>query len=210
MHAHRLRTTARLLVAGLLLSLLVLTPFSPAEGQAAPEATSRVRHQSGPYWVWFGPANYSGGGGAYGITITGPGGAVLDLGFSSTLCANGATYANSVNNYFASKRRGLINQGFRLTSASRIVNPGGGGPMYRRQNLTWTRNVGGVVKRGIFQFDYDFSTNVDGLNYCYQRSLGEYSNNATWANVRNTLASINNSLAYSGPGACNPTQASNC
>jgi hypothetical protein len=207
MHA---RTPFRTLLAGLLLALLLLTPFAPAPAQAAPEAASRVRHQTGCCWVWFGPANYRGGGGAYGITITGPGGAVVDLGFSSTICANGATYAQSVNNYFAAKRRGLINQGFRLTAASRIVNPGGGGPMYRRQNLTWTRTVNRVVKRGVFQFDYDFSTNVSGINYCYQRSLGMYSNNAVWNAVRPTLASINNSLAYSGPGACDPTGISNC
>jgi hypothetical protein len=37
-----------------------------------------------------------------------------------------------------------------------------------------------------------------------------YSNNAVWNAVRPTLASINNSLAYSGPGACDPTAVSNC
>jgi hypothetical protein len=180
------------------------------DGAQAQEAQPRIRHQTGAYWVWFGPANYHAGGGAYGITVTGPGGAVLDTGFSSTLCSNGATWQNSVNNYFRAKRQGLTRQGFQLLTASNIVHPNGTGEMYRRQNLTWRRTVGGVQKRGIFQFDYDFSTNVDGVNYCYARNLGEYSNTAVWPQRQVTLRNINNSLAYSGPGACDPSPSTPC
>jgi hypothetical protein len=174
------------------------------------QAEPRVRHQSGPHWVWFGPSNYAGSGAAYGITITGPGGAVLDQGFSNTLCSNGATWANSVTNYFTAKRQGLRNQGFTLVTVASVIRPNGTGVNYRRQNITWTRRVNGVLKRGTFQFDYDFANNVDGVNYCYARNLGMYSNNSVWNQRKVTLASINNSLAYSGPGACDPSPTTPC
>jgi hypothetical protein len=204
MHA---RHALRYLLGALLLALLVLAPLTPADAQ---ESRARTRHQTGCCWVWFGPATYHGGGGAYGITITGPGAAVLDLGFSSTLCSSGATWNNSVTNYFRAKRRGLTQQGFQLLTASNIVHPAQTGAMYRRQNLTWRRTVNGVQKRGIFQFDYDYSTTVDGVNYCYARNLGEYSNTSVWAQRQVTLRNINNSLAYSGPGACDPSPTTNC
>jgi hypothetical protein len=191
-----------------LLALVALLAL--ADGARAQEAEPRVRHQTGCCWVWFGPSNYHAGGGAYGITITGPGGAVLDTGFSSILCSNGATWQNSVTNYFRAKRRGLTQQGFQLLTASNIIHPNGTGTMYRRQNLTWRRTVNGVQKRGIFQFDYDFSTNVDGVNYCFARNLGEYSNSNVWAQRQVTLRNINDSLAYSGPGACDPSPSTPC
>jgi hypothetical protein len=203
-----LRRSRRLLSA--LALALALVAGSTAGAQAQVPEAARIRHQSGPHWVWFGPANYAGSGSAYGITITGPGGAVLDMGFSNLLCSPGATWNASVANYFRAKRQGLINQGYQLLTASNIVRPNGTGVNYRRQNLTWRRTVGGVQKRGIFQFDYDFATNVSGVNYCYARNLGEYSNTAVWRQRQVTLRNINNSLAYSGPGACDPSPSTPC
>lgn len=197
----------RFLLLALAAAGLLLAGVGEAQAQ---EAGPRVRHQTGCCWVWFGPNNYSAGGGAYGITITGPGGAVLDQGFSNILCSNGATWQASVTNYFRAKRQGLQQQGFQLLTASNIVRPNGTGVNYRRQRLTWRRTVGGVTKRGEFEFDYDFATNVDGVNYCYARNLGIYSNQNVWAQRRPTLVNINNSLAYSGPGACDPSPTTPC
>jgi hypothetical protein len=192
-----------------LLALAATGLLLATQGEAQ-AATPRVRHQTGCCWVWFGPATYHGGGGAYGITITGPGGAVLDTGFSSTICSNGATWNASVTNYFRAKRQGLTGQGFQLLTASAITHPNGTPSTYRRQRLTWRRTVGGVVKRGEFELDYDFTTNSGGVNYCYARNLGIYSNRGVWNARRPTLVSINRSLAYSGPGACTPTPTVNC
>jgi hypothetical protein len=193
-----------------LLALAALGLLLATQGEAQ-AAQPRIRHQTGCCWVWFGPANYQAGGGSYGINIAGPGNAILDLGFSSTLCSSGATWQQSVNNYFAAKRQGVRNSGLQILTASAIFHPAQTGTMYRRQNLTFRRVVNGQVRtRGVLQFDYDFSQNVDGINYCYARNLGMYSNAGVWNQRRTTLANINSSLAYSGPGACDPSPTTNC
>lgn len=184
-------------------TLALFAPTAFADGD-------RRVHHSGRFWAWDGPRGYVGSPSANGITITGPNGATLDTGFSSTICSNGATWAQSVTNYFNSKRQGLRQSGFTLSNVSNIVHPRGTPELYRRQRMSFTVQSGGVTKQGELTFDYSFNTNVDGLNYCYARNLGIYSNRNVFGTVRPTLIAINNSLVYFGPGACTPSPTTPC
>jgi hypothetical protein len=168
---------------------LLITVAMAMPGQA-------VTHR-GPYWSWEGPANWTASYGAYGITVFGKRGARLDLRFSSTLCSPGNTWDESVANYFASQRQALVNRGWRLTSVSGIFQPPGTSAMYKRQRVTARTNG----KRGVVIFDYDFSTYVSGINYCYKRSLSKTANRRPFPKMIKTLNRIERSLAYSGPGA---------
>lgn len=158
-----------------------------------------VRHE-GKHWVWFGPRSWDAGYGVYGITVLGDRGATLDLGFSSILCAAGATWNDSVANYFKANRTSLRQSGWKLDKVSAIVHPGGFGPNYRRQTIAFRVRNGGTRYRGVALFDYDFTTTVDTVNYCYQRSLAKYARTQSWRDLANTLQRVQNSLAYSGPG----------
>ena len=181
------RPLARAAVAvALAASILTTAPAS-----AAPH--------SGPNWTWQGPASWDAAYGTDGITVLGNAGATLDLGFSSTLCATGATWEKSVKNYFKGIRRQLKQSGWDL-EAGKIANPPGFSSTYRRQVLEGTNDSQGSV-RGEIVLDYDFTTTVDGVSYCYQRSLAKYANANRWDGLRKKLTKVQNSLAYSGPGA---------
>lgn len=197
----RLRTLVlALLVPGI---LLVGGPPDPAHSSPDPQraAVTFVRH-SGTHWVWFGPRAWDASYGTYGITVLGGRGATLDLGFSSTLCASGGTWAQSVTSYFAAKRREVRQSyGWTVTSTSRIVHPSGTAATYRRQVVKFTSRRAGVTYQGIGTFDYDFTQSVDGVNYCYQRSLAKASRKAAWKQMHPLLDRVHRSLAYSGPGA---------
>lgn len=196
--------TRRTPLLALAVAAALLLLAAPADA-AAPEV-----HHSGQFWAWNAPASFVSSESAYGITITGPNGATLDTGFSSTLCANGATWDNSVTNYFAAKRRQLRQSGFTLSNVSNIAHPRGTPALYRRQRMNFTVRSGATTKKGEFTFDYDFSQNVDGVNYCFARNLGIYANQSKFAALRPTLININNSLVYSGPGACSPSPSTPC
>lgn len=203
------RTLRRLVAAGAL-ALALSVPALPAAAQAPPppaaEGGNGVIRHSGPNWVWFGPRSWTASYSAYGITISGGNGATLDQGFSSILCAPGATWPASVTNYFGRKRAELRDNGFTLLSASQITRPPGTGVNYRRQTIQWRR----ANLRGQFVFDYDFSAFVSGVNYCFARNLGLYSNRTSWTALRPVLLQVNASLAYSGPGACDPSPSTPC
>lgn len=175
--------------AVLALALAASTLFT-----AAPVATAAPH--SGPNWTWDGPASWDAAYGTYGITVLGTKGATLDLGFSSTLCAKGATWDASVKNYFTAMRKQLRNSGWDL-AAGTIKHPSGFSSTYRRQVLSGTHGN----KRGEIVLDYDFTTSVDGVSYCYQRSLAKYSKASKWNKMRKKLTKVQHSLAYSGPGA---------
>lgn len=168
----------------------------------APSATAApaTRHH-GHYWVWFGPKTWDASYGTYGITVSSPSGKdVLDLGFSSTLCSSGATYAKSVTHYFSAQRSKVRQSGATITDASDIARPPGATKDYRRQVLDVKFTQHGTRYTGRFTFDYDFQTSVDGVNYCYARNLAKSAPSSRWTDSRRTLNSIENSLAYSGPG----------
>ena len=187
----KLRTAAIALAA--IAAFLVATVPSAS---AAPAS----RH-SGHNWVWFGPRTWDAVYGTYGITVTSPSGKdVLDLGFSSTLCSPGATYAKSVANHFAAQRKNLRDRNVTITDASDIARPRGASKDYRRQVLDVKFSQGGTRYTGLFTFDYDFQENVDGVNYCYARNLAKYAPTARWTDSRRILNDIEKSLAYSGPG----------
>lgn len=183
------RRLLRALSAPLLTLALVLASTPAAE--ASPH--------SGPNWTWDGPASWTAAYGTYGITVLGEKGATLDLGFSSTLCSPGSTWEKSVTAYFKARRAELKSSGWKL-EAGRIKHPGGTSSTYRRQVLTGTQGKKGKIT-GEITLDYDFTTNVDGVNYCYQRSLAKYSKTSKWPKLRKTLNKVHKSLAYFGPGA---------
>ncbi len=183
----------------LVLRVALVLALALGAGFAAQAPAAAVRH-SGPNWVWFGPASWTAGYGTYGITILGGNGATLDLGFSSTFCAGGTTWADSVRNYFARQRSQLRQRGWTFRTVGQIHRPRGFSELYRRQVLLADHNPG-PNQRGQIILDYDFTQNVDGVNYCYQRSIAKYSFTRNWANLRTTLQNVQNSLAYSGPGA---------
>ena len=132
--------------------------------------------------------------------MLGDDGATLDLGFSSTLCTTGATWEKSAKNYFKAMRKSLKSAGWKL-KAGKITNPVGllrDLPAPGAQGHQWQARP---ATTGEITLDYDFTTNVDGLNYCYQRSLAKYSDTKQWKSLRKTLNKVQKSLAYSGPGA---------
>jgi len=202
-----LRSLARICLATLVGVVTLLVAGSPAEsrtgdrGAAPPAARAGFVKHSGPNWVWFGPKKWVAVYGTYGITVSSANGrTTLDLGFSSILCAPGQDWNQSVTNYFASQRQALQNNGVTITGASAIVHPSGMAPMYRRQ-VVKVATGGKQGVKGKVVLDYDFTTTVDTVNYCYQRSIGLSAPKKRWGADKKTLAKVWASLAYSGPGA---------
>ncbi len=190
---------AALLVALVLTAATVLTGAAAAPAAPA-ERAGFVKH-SGPNWVWFGPKSWVASYGVYGINVTSANGRTgLDLGFSSIACAPGQTWDESVANYFAGQRQALRNSGATITAASAIVPPSGMAVLYRRQVLSIATGGKNALK-GKVVLDYDYTTTVDGFNYCYQRSIGLTAPKKRWAADKKTLKRVWDSLAYSGPGA---------
>lgn len=164
----------------------------------APPATAADVTHTGKYWSWAGPKSWKDAQGTYGITIFGDDKATLDLGFSTTVCASGKNWNESVKNYFKSQRNGLRKRGATLVSVSAIANLSA---TYRRQKVVFTAGAKARQIKGIAIFDYDFTTNVNGVNYCYQRSEARSSKKSTWGSMSGKLAKVSASLAYFGPGA---------
>lgn len=100
---------------------------------SVPANAADVVH-TGTYWSWTGPKSWKDAQGAYGITILGGSAAVLDLGFSTTLCASGKDWDASVRNHFKAQRKKLTDRGARLTKVGRIVAVGGDA-FHRRQTV---------------------------------------------------------------------------
>ena len=126
-------------------------------------------------------------------------GATLDLGFSSTLCSAGATWEKSAKSYFKAMRKQLKRAAGSSRPARSPTRPASarctGARCSRAPTAARAQTTGEIT------LDYDFTTNVDGLNYCYQRSLAKYSDTKQWTALRKTLNKVQKSLAYSGPGA---------
>ena len=160
-----------------------------------------VRHQAGPYWVWFGPNNWSAAGGAYGILILGPGKRTLDYGFSSTVCANGATLNDSVKNYFAGQRKQLKQKGIKKLKlkAGKIkqLSAASFGPNYFRQIVEFSGRTGKTNIRGEIYYDYS----INDHTYCFTRSQSRTAPASGYNRSIKQLRSIQSTLAYSGPGA---------
>lgn len=187
---------AALVVAG------VLVAVSPASaGHADPARGDRFTRHSCTNWVWFGPRSWDASCGTYGITVLGDRGATIDLGFSSTICAPGATWDQSVANYYKNLRASLKQSGWKFDRTSQIGHPAGSATTYRRQTISFHAGRGAKASKGIGTFDYDFTQTVDGVNYCYQRSIARYAKRNAWNDEKGTLARVEKSFAYSGPGA---------
>ncbi|MEP9365430.1 hypothetical protein ABLE68_20855 [Nocardioides sp. CN2-186] len=186
------------LVAALLLTgTLVAT--SPAQAGPVGRGEPTVPHTC-TNWAWSGPQSWTASCGTYGITITGDRGATLDLGFSTTICAKGATYAQSVKNYYKSVQASLKESGWKLDATSPIARPQGASPHYRSQMISFHTGRGAKKMQGVATFDYDFTSTSGGTSYCYQRSIARYAKASAWNGVKGTLAKVEDSLAYSGPG----------
>lgn len=196
-------------LAALAISLSIAAPAqaTSAPTSQTPSVTTRalpngsVAHRS-RYWTWFGPRSWSAATGPYGITIFGPNKRMLDYGFSTTVCANGNTMSQSVNNYFSAKRSELRRSGLRnLRLNARTIKrmPAGSyGANYFRQNVTFKGKSGRKNVRGEVTFDYQLNNNV----YCFvrnqSRTVPAGRNSGTFLRQ---LRTIQSKLAYFGPGA---------
>ncbi len=112
----------------------------------------------------------------------------------------GRDVGKSVKSYFAGQRRTLRNNGATITATSAITHPAGMPQMYRRQVLS-VATTGNQAVKGQVVLDYDYTTTVDTISYCYQRSLGLTAPTKKWADDKKVLRRVWDSLAYSGPGA---------
>lgn len=194
------RWLAHVLTAAVVALPVAALVSAPASSAVPDERGERVVRHSCPSWVWFGPRSWDSSCGTYGITVLGDDGATVDLGFSSLLCSPGATYDQSVTRYFRDLRASLRRNGWRFDRTSAIGHPAGSPTSYRRQTITFHTTSSPRVQ-GVGTFDYDFSTTVDGLSYCYQRSIARYANRNAWDGAKSMLARVERSFAYSGPGA---------
>ena len=189
-----------LAVIAALLAVGTLVAISPANAHQSERGERTVRH-SCTDWVWFGPRSWDASCSTNGITVLGDRGATVDLGFSSTVCAPGATYDQSVTRYYQSLRSSLKQSGWKFDATSSVARPAGASSTYRRQTISFHTGRGAKKLQGVSSFDYDFTTAVDGVSYCYQRSIARYAKGRDWDRVKGTLAKVERSFAYSGPGA---------
>lgn len=188
-------STPALLVS---IAAVVVSALTAAIGASPAAAADKVH--TGQYWSWTGPKSWSDVQGAYGITVLGDGAATFDFGFSSTLCAPGSTYGASVENYFTAQRRALRERGWKFDAVSSIQKVTDVSPDYRRQTIEARVTNGGIQYRGVLTFDYDYLTSVDNVSYCYQASKARTAKSKAWSDVKTSLAKVERTLAYRGPG----------
>lgn len=161
-----------------------------------------IKHAENRNWTWFGPSNWTAAYGTYGISIFGPNKQMVDYGFSSTVCSNGATAAASARNYFAGQRAQLRRSGVKriklkvgtiknLPAASYGLN-------YFRQTVQLSGRSAGSNIRGEVVYDYSAA---NGTLYCSTRSQSRVAKAAGYARTIKQLRSIQATLAYFGPGA---------
>lgn len=184
----------------------VALSIGPAHAIVPTELPPRsINHQNSQYWSWAGPRNWTSADGAYGIFIqSGNGQLSLDYGFSSVLCAQGADVAASTQAYFAQQRATLRQslQGawrrVRLdTSRIRQLPEGAYGPLYFRQSLLATGRSDGQQLVARVTFDYSLAS---GPTYCYARNISKVAPAAGVRRSMRWLGSVQDSLAYFGPG----------
>lgn len=180
---------------------------APAVAVAPTELPPRsITHQNSQYWSWAGPRNWTSADGAYGIFISsGNGKLSLDYGFSTVLCATGADAAASTRAYFGAQRATLRQslQGswrrVRLDSSRiRQLPQSAYGPLYFRQSLVATGRASGEQVVARVTFDYSLAS---GPTYCYARSISKVAPAAGLRRSMSWLGSVQDSLAYFGPGA---------
>lgn len=164
-----------------------------------------IRHQNSRFWVWFGPRNWLSVDNANGILITSATNRLrLDEGFAQIFCANGATVAESVNNYFAQQRLSVFN-GFRQTwtnvrmTASQIrrLPASAWGPLYFRQTLEASGVENGVPYRSVVRLDYSLAS---GPQNCIYRTIAMTAPAQGFARSLAVLRSVQASKAYFPPG----------
>ncbi len=165
-----------------------------------------VRHKNSEFWTWFAPRDWESVDSKQGITVSSGNGLLnLDYGFSSTICTTGQTISESVNTYFA-QQRAQLQQSLQSTwrrsaiAASRIVQKPAGtyGPLYFRQSYQVSGVAAGVRFRGEIQMDYSLAT---GPTYCFVRNEARTAPAAGFRTSIRQLRSVQNALAYFGPGA---------
>ncbi len=179
-----------------------------SSGEVAPAALPprSVRHKNSEFWVWFGPRSWQSVDSKQGIRITSANGLLdLDYGFSSTICASGQTLAQSVNAYFT-QHRAQLRQSLRAawrrptlrTSGIRQLPARSYGNLYFRESYAVSGRAGGIRFRGEIQSDYSLAS---GPTYCFVRDEARTAPRAGYRTSIRQLRSVQNALAYFGPGA---------
>ena len=178
----------------------------PAVAVAPAELPPRsITHQNSQFWTWAGPRNWVSADGAYGIAISSGNGLLnIDYGFSSVLCASGNTLQESVTNYYA-QQRAQLRQSLRANwrqvrmrvSNIRQLPEGAYGPTYFRQSYQVSGRAQGTGFAGEIQLDYSLAT---GPTYCFSRNEARTAPAAGFRTSIRQLRSVQNSIAYFGPG----------
>ncbi|MCU0294755.1 MAG: hypothetical protein MUD05_01725 [Candidatus Nanopelagicales bacterium] len=179
-----------------------LLPASALPTELPPRS---IKHQNSQYWSWAGPRNWVSADGAYGITIVSGNGLLTnDYGFSSILCGNGASVQESVANYFAGQRSTLrqsLRSNWRRVAvdSSRIrqLPEAGYGPLYFRQGFAVSGRAEGRDWRGEVILDYSLAS---GPTYCFARNQSRTAPAQGFRTSIRQLRSVQDSIAYFGPG----------
>lgn len=160
-----------------------------------------VRHQAGPNWSWFGPANWLATHNPNGIVISSPTGSQqVTMAFAPVPCAPGQTALASANNFFTQQRSQFragsgLTQWQTLSRAATRRLPENG-PNYFRSDFTYSgRAPNGVLMRGEASIDY--AINSFGCSYIVRDRIAP---NSQFADVIGRLRVISNNINYFGSG----------
>lgn len=178
-------------VIALLATSLALAATASAADRSGPVPSNFVKHE-GQYWTWYGPADWGASYGAYGITITSPGGNdVVDYGGSSIFCDG------TPEQHFKTARRQLKSQialdKVRFRNVSSVKQKSGAAV----QTFDWsaqTRNGKGIL--GEFELQY---APVDA-QYCYGSTLAKYGPEKGFSKTIKILRAVWNNTFYYGTG----------
>lgn len=194
----RHRTRRRLAVRG------AVAAAAATAALAACMPSDFVKHQSGANWVWFGPRNYLESHSTYGIDIYAPTGPdTVAYTFNSVICASASSLQGSVNAYFPARRArirdasGYTNWVTTSATTPKQMPAASYGANYFRQEITFTGKADGVVVRGEATLDYQ----LPNTTYCFERLKFRATAAGKFDQQMPRLRSIQDSIAYSGPGA---------
>ena len=156
-----------------------------------PSPSNFVKHD-GQYWTWYGPADWGASYGAYGITITSPGGDdVVDYGASSVVCDG------TPEQHFTSARRQVKSQialqKVRFQNVSRVKEKGGA-TVQTFDFSAQTRRGKGIL--GEIELGYA----PDGAGGCIGSTLAKYGPEKGSNKTIKILRAVWNNTFYHGTG----------
>ena len=156
-----------------------------------------VKHAESRYWTWYGPSNWVGAYGAYGITVSSPTGSwVRDYGASSTFCGNAPTWKGRAADHFAAKRTQV--KGAAKTWKWTTIQPIKtiGTRNYSQANA-FEVTIRGKQIRGKIIFTF---ADITGTGYCFESNDGRTAPKSQYTQAIKTLDAVAKYTYYYGPG----------